>query len=231
MATPSVQFRPAERLVFFTDAVVAIMTLLILPLLESVTDAAKDGLDTAGYLREHDGQLFAFALSLIIAAFWRSHDRLFVHVERQDPVLLWLNVGWMFTIVWLPVATALVGAMETEPTQLAIYIGTMLATSLLNPRAPGLAASPPSPHGRGQSRAGGGHHLDGGGVRPLRSRPAAGPRCAWPGVPGAAGAPAEPTAGSSTRAARQGLRVFPDVGGAVYGPPGTPHKAVRHPLR
>jgi uncharacterized membrane protein len=133
MATPSVQFRPAERLVFFTDAVVAIaMTLLILPLLESVTDAAKDGLDTAGYLREHDGQLFAFALSfLIIAAFWRSHDRLFVHVERQDPVLLWLNVGWMFTIVWLPVATALVGAMETEPTQLAIYIGTMLATSLL----------------------------------------------------------------------------------------------------
>lgn len=129
----SAHLRPAERLVFFTDAVVAIaMTLLILPLLESVSEAAKEGLDTAGYLREHDGQLFTFALSfVIIAAFWRSHDHLFELVERQDAVLLRLNVAWMFTIVWLPVATALVGAMETDGLQLAIYIGTMLATSLL----------------------------------------------------------------------------------------------------
>jgi uncharacterized membrane protein len=134
MAAPTSQLRPAERLVFFTDAVVAIaMTLLILPLLESVTEAARNGLDTAAYLHEHDGQLFAFALSfVIIAAFWRSHDRLFEHVERQDPVLLWLNVTWMFTIVWLPVATAMVGAMETDPLQLAIYIGTLLVTSLVS---------------------------------------------------------------------------------------------------
>ena len=133
MAAQTERLRPAERLVFFTDAVVAIaMTLLILPLLESVGEAAREGLDTAEYLADHDGQLVAFALSfVIIAAFWRTHDRLFVHVERQDPVLLWLNVAWMFTIVWFPVATALVGALETDPVQLAIYIGTMLASSLL----------------------------------------------------------------------------------------------------
>lgn len=129
----TVHLRPVERLVFFTDAVVAIaMTLLILPLLESVTDAAKEGLDTGGYLRAHDGQLVAFALSfVIIAAFWRGHDRLFEHVEKQDGVLLRLNVAWMFTIVWLPVATALIGALETDRLQLAVYIGTMLATSLI----------------------------------------------------------------------------------------------------
>lgn len=150
MAAPISPLRPVERLVFFTDAVVAIaMTLLILPLLESVTEAARNGLDTAAYLREHDGQLFAFVLSfVIIAAFWRSHDRLFEHVERQDPVLLWLNVAWMFTIVWLPVATAMVGAMETEAVQLAVYIGTLLASSLASlamvvwlRRRPGLLAS------------------------------------------------------------------------------------------
>ncbi|CAL8972421.1 hypothetical protein PROP_00906 [Propionicimonas sp. T2.31MG-18] len=129
----TVHLRPVERLVFFTDAVVAIaMTLLILPLLESVTDAAKEGLDTGGYLRAHDGQLVAFALSfVIIAAFWRGHDRLFEHVEKQDGVLLRPNVAWMFTIVWLPVATALIGALETDRLQLAVYIGTMLATSLI----------------------------------------------------------------------------------------------------
>lgn len=127
------QLRPAERLVFFTDAVVAIaMTLLILPLLESVGDAAREGLDTISYLVENQGRLVAFALSfVIISVFWRSHDRLFELVERQDNVLLRLNVAWMFTIVWLSVATALVGSMPTDSLQLALYIGTMLATSLL----------------------------------------------------------------------------------------------------
>lgn len=132
MAT-SPQLRPAERLVFFTDAVVAIaMTLLILPLLESVSDAVREGLDTVGYLMENQGRLVAFALSfVIISGFWRGHDRLFEPVERQDNMLFRLNVAWMFTIVWLPVATALVGSMPTEPLQLVLYIGTMLATSLL----------------------------------------------------------------------------------------------------
>ena len=69
----------AERMKFFTDAVVAIaMTLLILPLLESVSEAAKDGLDTAEFLGDHGGQIFAFVLSfVIIARFWVSHERLF----------------------------------------------------------------------------------------------------------------------------------------------------------
>ncbi len=130
MANP--QPRPVERLVFFTDAVVAIaMTLLILPLLESVSEAARDGLTTSEYLAEHDGQLIAFTLSfVIIATFWRSHDRLFGQAAFQDAGLAWLNIAWMLTIVWLPVVTAMVGAMQTDSLQLALYIGSMLASSL-----------------------------------------------------------------------------------------------------
>lgn len=131
--TPARDLRPTERLVAFTDAVVAIaMTLLILPLLESVKDAAARGTDTVAYVQEHAGQLFAFVLSfVIIAAFWRGHSRLFEHVGHYDAALLRLDVCWMFTIVWLPVATAMVGAMDTDPAQIALYIGTMLVTSLL----------------------------------------------------------------------------------------------------
>lgn len=33
--------------------------------------------------------------------------------------------------MWLPVATALVGSMPTDAVQLTLYIGSMLATSLL----------------------------------------------------------------------------------------------------
>src|SRR4051794_20768994 len=74
-----VALRNADRLKFFTDAVVAIaMTLLILPLLESVSEAGAKGLGTADYLHEHSGLLLAFLLSfVIIATFWVSHERLY----------------------------------------------------------------------------------------------------------------------------------------------------------
>jgi TMEM175 potassium channel family protein len=125
--------RPAERMLFFTDAVVAIaMTLLILPLLEAVTDAARGGLNTLQFLAENNGQLASFCLSFfIILLFWRGHDRLLTGVEHQSSGLFWLNGLWMFSIVSLPVVTAMIGAMETDPLQLGLYIGTMLATSLI----------------------------------------------------------------------------------------------------
>jgi len=123
----------AERLKFFTDAVVAIaMTLLILPLLESVSDAAKEGVDTATFLGDHGDQIFAFVLSfVIIARFWVSHERLFDSVERWTGWLMVLNILWMLTVVVLPVVTAMVGSMDTDRLQTVVYIGTMLVNALL----------------------------------------------------------------------------------------------------
>ncbi|NNM47378.1 TMEM175 family protein [Knoellia koreensis] len=123
----------AERLVFFTDAVVAIaMTLLILPLMESVSEAKAEDLTTAEYLNEHGGQLFSLALSFVlIAVFWRQHHGLFDRVERETGALVWLNIAWMFTIVWLPVATALTGSLHTDTLQQVLYIGTMLANAVI----------------------------------------------------------------------------------------------------
>ncbi len=123
----------AERMKFFTDAVVAIaMTLLILPLLESVSEAAKNGLDTADFLDDNRGQIFAFVLSfVIIARFWVSHERLFDPVEQWSGWLMTFNILWMLTVVTLPVVTALVGSMDTDRLQIALYIGTMLLNALV----------------------------------------------------------------------------------------------------
>lgn len=57
--------QPIERVVFFTDAVVAIaMNLLILPLMESVSEAPEQG-DTAVWLNAHSSQVLSFAMSFL----------------------------------------------------------------------------------------------------------------------------------------------------------------------
>lgn len=121
-----------ERFTAFVDAVVAIaMTLLILPLMESVAGAASDGLSTAGFLAEHADQLVSFALSFVlIASAWIGHHRQYGPLTVVTLPLLWINVAWMATIVWLPVATAMLGLMESDPLQAVIYIGTLILMQL-----------------------------------------------------------------------------------------------------
>lgn len=136
---PNPKVSSAERVVFFTDAVVAIaMTLLILPLMESVVDGAETT-NAAQWFAEHFGQLLAFVLSFaVIAQIWVGHRRLFNQVERLTGAMLLLNFAWMFTIVWLPIPTAMVGVMDWTASSgdydrvlIGVYTGTMVANSLL----------------------------------------------------------------------------------------------------
>jgi uncharacterized membrane protein len=124
----------AERLKAFEDAVVAIaMTLLILPLLENVSEFAGEHKTALDFVQTENKQLFSFALSfVIIAVFWMNHHRVFDRVEKATNALVWLQVGWMFTIVWLPVSTAMLGSMDnSDAMQKRLYIGALLASSLL----------------------------------------------------------------------------------------------------
>jgi uncharacterized membrane protein len=126
----------AERAKAFTDAVVAIaMTLLILPLLESVADVSKLPGDKLAdsWMDEHGGQIITFALSFaIIGMFWVMHHRLFSRVESVSVPLLWLLIGWMATIVWLPVPTAMSGQLRPSPLLYVLYIGSMILTCLVS---------------------------------------------------------------------------------------------------
>jgi len=130
--TPRARPFRTERFKAFVDAVVAIaMTLLILPLMESVSEAASGHMSTAEFLDEHSGQLLSFGLSfLLIATFWMGHHRQYRDVEWITPPLLWINVAWMATIVWLPVPTAMIGQMDTDPLQAVVYIGTLIMTQV-----------------------------------------------------------------------------------------------------
>ena len=123
----------SERVKAFADAVVAIaMTLLILPLMSSVERASVAKLTTLQWLQDNSSLILLFVISfVVIANFWISHHRLFARVERVTPNLLWITVAWMLTIVWLPIATAMTGQMDTDTLQRVLYIGSMAVTSLL----------------------------------------------------------------------------------------------------
>lgn len=125
----------AERAKAFIDAVVAIaMTLLILPLMESVGEAAHEQLGAWGWLNAESDALLSFVLSfVIIAMFWMSHHRLFSTVETVTNGLLWITMAWLLSIVWLPVATSLSGQMSSADQGVkALYIGSMILTAVLS---------------------------------------------------------------------------------------------------
>lgn len=130
---PSSRLLSVERFTAFVDAVVAIaMTLLILPLMEAVSDAGGERLSTAEFLSEHRGQIISFAVSFVlIAMFWMEHHRVYGQVRSVTAPLVVINVAWLFTIVWLPVATAMVGQMPFDAMQAVVYIGSLIMTQLL----------------------------------------------------------------------------------------------------
>lgn len=121
----------SERAKAFVDAVVAIaMTLLILPLLETISDWSSDE-TVAGWFGNNWDQLVSFVLSFtVIAMFWIRHHQLFGTVERVTTPLLWLSALWMLPIVWLPVATSMTGKMGSDPLVETAYIGTMAFASI-----------------------------------------------------------------------------------------------------
>ena len=124
--------RNPDRLILFTDAVVAIaVTLLVLPLVEVVTESKNDGLDALEVITEHRPQIFSFLLSfVVIANFWLGHHRVFEHVRAYTSAMMRLNLLWLLTIVILPFPTEIVGVYKSDRFTAGFYTGTILALSL-----------------------------------------------------------------------------------------------------
>jgi hypothetical protein len=103
------EFAAAERLMFFTDAVVAIaLTLLALQLpipggIENVPRSISEMVRDAG---QHFDDYLAFLISfVVIAAHWRLHHREFRYVRVASPAVIRLNIYWLLLIVITPFTT------------------------------------------------------------------------------------------------------------------------------
>jgi uncharacterized membrane protein len=101
--------RAFDRLVNFTDAVVAVAaTLLVLP----IVDIAGDLTETTVWqiIADHASQLITFAFTfIVVAVMWQVHNRIFNRMIGYDGVVLRLNIVWLLGIVFLPWASKLYG--------------------------------------------------------------------------------------------------------------------------
>ncbi|HEY0471152.1 MAG TPA: TMEM175 family protein [Kribbella sp.] len=124
--------RDPDRLVLFTDAVVAIaVTLLVLPLVDAVAETKAAHGDAVAVITDHKAQIYTFLLSfVVIARFWLTHHRVFEHVKAYNNRLIQLNLVWLLCIVILPFPTDIVGNYPSDRFTAGLYIGMILVLSV-----------------------------------------------------------------------------------------------------
>jgi uncharacterized membrane protein len=123
------EFAAAERLMFFSDAVVAIaLTLLALALpvpggIENVDSVSiSDMISDAG---RHFDDYLAFLISfLVIAAHWRIHHRVFRYVREATSSIIRLNMYWLLLIVITPFTTKTLSVGHQNVLRFGLYAGT-----------------------------------------------------------------------------------------------------------
>lgn len=122
-----------ERLIFFSDAVIAIaITLLVIEL------DVPAGLGTDASLRQALAELgpkfFSVFLSFaVIGLWWAGHHRLYRLVARFDAGLIPLNMLMLVGIAFLPFASKVLGEYSDLPTAVVLYAATnvLIAFSLV----------------------------------------------------------------------------------------------------
>lgn len=103
------QGRALERLINFTDGIVAVaITLLVL----SIVDIRGTNADQTVWqvIAENSSEIITFAFTFVVVAMmWRVHTRVLSSLVAYDTALFWLNLLWIFGIVLLPWTSALFG--------------------------------------------------------------------------------------------------------------------------
>jgi uncharacterized membrane protein len=121
-----------ERLVMFTDAVVAIaITLLVLPLVDAVGHVGQAQVPSVEVITDNQPQIYSFLLSFaVIARLWVVHRRLFDAADADSRGLLFWNMAWLLTIVVLPFPTGMIGVYGDDRFTATLYVGAILASSI-----------------------------------------------------------------------------------------------------
>jgi uncharacterized membrane protein len=128
-AQREMEFAAVERLIFFTDAVVAIaLTLLALelPVPGGTQNAESISIsEMLGDARQHIDDYIAFLISfVVIAAHWRLHHRIFRYVRVATKAIIRLNIYWLLLIVLTPFTTKMLSIGHMNLLRFGTYAAT-----------------------------------------------------------------------------------------------------------
>jgi uncharacterized membrane protein len=130
--SPEIEARSADRIVVFSDAVVAIaITLLALDLpIPDLGPKAGNG-DVLHFLGHHWNGYFAFFISfLVIGSHWGSHRAVFRYVNKMTDHVIGVNMTWLLMMILTPFAARTLAASGGFGVRFTIYAGIQAVASI-----------------------------------------------------------------------------------------------------
>jgi uncharacterized membrane protein len=112
-----------ERLIYFSDAVIAIAITLLALELPTPTEGVRGNVGVLQFLGGHAAEYVAFLISFAaVAMHWLIHQRLFRHVTGLDGRVIRWNLLWLLMIVLMPVTTKLLTSdVDAFQVQFTVY--------------------------------------------------------------------------------------------------------------
>ncbi|QUQ67594.1 TMEM175 family protein [Kutzneria sp. CA-103260] len=122
-ARADVEVAGPERLIYFSDAVIAIAITLLALELPTPTSGVHGDAGVLAFFGEHAEEYLAFLISFgAVAMHWLIHQRLFRHAVGLDGRLIRWNLLWLLMIVLMPCTTKLLTSeVDAFPVQFTVY--------------------------------------------------------------------------------------------------------------
>ncbi|MEJ2710994.1 MAG: TMEM175 family protein [Anaerolineales bacterium] len=120
-----------ERIVFFSDAVIAIAITLLAIEIRLPDEAIAPSELTAALLSLIPRYLSFFISFFVIGLFWMSHHRMFEYIHTYNQGLIWINLIFLFLVAFIPFPTALIGRFPAEFSSVVFYAAVLVCLSLV----------------------------------------------------------------------------------------------------
>ena len=128
-----------ERFIFFSDGVFAIcITLLVIEIKVPNPEETHIFSDAAlwSYLNKNSLTFLGFLISFgLIGHYWTVHHRIFGYAKGYNSSLLWLNLGFLFSVVLLPFHSGLLAEYGSDTHMFlpyGVYVANMCLVGFMN---------------------------------------------------------------------------------------------------